>query len=292
MLRSYSGSGGLGGIMSFVQTYRRRRELDAELEAVIDSFETGWRQRAAFQTLESRRTDLLLPLLHAVEDSWLACREAERHYHRHAFRECLSSIGLWAFIVTVGFAPLTFFALIFFLEGRTGFVYTGLALGALLLGAWVRAPRVPPWNVQDRRARAASLAAERLLESLRETDALTERHHAAMIRVLDGCTDARSTTQNTMLAAALIRAIEELGDSRYLRRVERLARRERGIVREAAESCLPVLRARAERESSVRSLLRPCTEEPRQELLRPAESGLCAADCLVRPLERVENRAA
>jgi uncharacterized protein YyaL (SSP411 family) len=173
-----------------------------------------------------------------------------------------------------------------------------LTLAVIVLGAWLHAPRVPPWNVQDRRARAASLAAERLLESLRDTDAplLTERDHDALMRVLDGCTDGRSTTQNSMLAAALLRAIEVVGDSRYLRRVERLTRRERGIVREAAESCLPVLRVRLARESSVKSLLRPCRpDEPSAELLRPAGRAARASNSLVRPLERlecVENRAA
>jgi hypothetical protein len=281
--------------MSFVQTYRRRRELDAELESVIDSFETGWRQRAVCRRLESRRLDLLLPLLNAVEDSWVACREAERHYHRHAFRECLASIGLWAFILIVGFAPLTFLALAVISQDGGARLCVIATLASVVCGAWMRAPRVPPWNVQDRRARAAALAAERLLECLRAEDGarLSEWHHAALLRVLDGCTDPRSATQNTMLAAALLRAVEAVGDGRYLRRVERLTRRERGILRDAAEACLPVLQARVARDSAVRSLLRPCRpDDSSDSLLRPADSVFRPADCLVRPLERGENRAA
>lgn len=284
--------------MSFAQKYRERRELNAELESVIESFETGRRQRAAWQTPDARRTALLQPLLHAVEDSWIACRDAERHYHRHAFVDTLASVGLWVFIVFVGLAPLTFLMLqmLWKKDGLVGLSL--LTMTVTMASAWMHAPRIPPWNVHDRRARAVMLAAEHLLDSLRtdDTPALTERHHAALIRVLNGTTNGRSTTYNLMLAFALLRALEQVGDGRYAHRVEGLARRARGPLREAAESCLPTLRNRMKRESTFRALLRPCKPEERVDaLLRSADSAYCASDQLVRPLEHLnhlENRAA
>jgi hypothetical protein len=279
--------------LSFAEKYRAGRELNAEMEAVIESFETGWRQRAACQTLESRRADLLLPLLIAVEDSWIACRDAERRYRRHSFRDTLATIGFWAFIVAVGFAPLTFLALSALFQYWPAYPIAGCV--AVVLGAWLHAPRVPPWNVQDRRARAVTLAAEYLLESLRADDAaaLKERHHAALLRVLDGCTNERSATCNVMLAISLLKALEQVGDGRYARRVERLAAHGHGMVRAAALACCPALRDRLTHESRVRALLRPCRlEEDGALLVRPASARHENPAQLVRPLEQVENRAA
>ncbi len=283
--------------MPFAETYRAAREIDSEVEAIIEAFETGWKRRAASQKLEERRVDMLLPLLNAVQDCWVDCLNEERRYHRHSFRENLGSIGLWAFIALVGCAPLSALLMyLVFMGGATYKLYALGAIAAIVCGAWFLAPRIPPWNVRDRRARAVTLAAEHLLEHVRANDAarLTELHYAALSQSLDGCTNTRSITYSLALSQAILAALEQVGDGRYVRPVERIAHRERGQLRQAAMSCLPALRLRFEKDAAIRALLRPSRPDVAGDvsLLRPAKERGAQPDQLLRPSEAIENRAA
>ncbi len=121
--------------------------------------------------------------------------------------------------------------------------------------------------------RLTQAALVRLLPQMRATDSalLSEGHHAILNRELMG--------RNGELVIAILRAYEQVGDSIDLLPVERLARRltfaPRGsAVRDAVESCLQYLRARARNESISHRLLHPAdVPGPAEALLRPAGCG-------------------
>jgi hypothetical protein len=101
----------------------------------------------------------------------------------------------------------------------------------------------------------------------------------------------RYSDSQTELQIAILQAYEQIGDERAMTAVQGLANlnartRDRQRVKDAANSCLPFLQQRRERQHSSQTLLRPTTAAeatpPREVLLRPAaeQSGANPAELL------------
>lgn len=101
----------------------------------------------------------------------------------------------------------------------------------------------------------------------------------------------RATTDPAVAAlqVAILQALQQIGTGEALASVEHLAghpalRRSERVVKDAALASLEVLRARAEREGAVRTLLRPADGPEEPTLLRPAQGAPEApAEQLLRP---------
>lgn len=113
-----------------------------------------------------------------------------------------------------------------------------------------------------------------LLPRMTANDAslLNEKHRVCLNHILDG--------KDANLMIAVLKAYEQVGDSRSLPSVRKLAAGQSalfrsGVVQEAACACLPFLEARAEQEKAGRSLLRPSAVGAVQSdaLLRPTETA-------------------
>jgi len=90
---------------------------------------------------------------------------------------------------------------------------------------------------------------------------------------------------DTPLILAILKALEQIGDERAVERVERLARTAKSReVRQAAEECLPALRASASNVRLANTLLRPAESPPDATLLRPAGAGGAETATLLRPV--------
>jgi hypothetical protein len=269
---------------------------DARIDRIIDACNLGRQEQEARDLIRKHPAEALLPILDRVERAWIYGHIAERDYHRRAFRESLGALCLWTFLAMMGLAPFTALAAFSLISAtaKTQLLVASL-IAAVLGAAWLRAPRIPPWNVWDSRTCAAWQVAEQVLDSLHPNDAflLDERHHAALQRLLAACANDRSTTYNERLALSLINALKSVGDGLSVRSVERLTRHSSEPLRRAAEACLPSLRERLSRELTSGSLLRPVPPPPAaDELLRPASSIISSYEALLRPLESMEKRAA
>ncbi len=113
----------------------------------------------------------------------------------------------------------------------------------------------------------------RLLPRMQASDAhfLNDVQRNCMYRALN------AKEENFVLA--VLKALEQVGDSRALPLVEKLAQGDAETyqekrIRDAAQACLPFLRQRIEQESASRQLLRAASASgvPADTLLRPAQS--------------------
>jgi hypothetical protein len=118
----------------------------------------------------------------------------------------------------------------------------------------------------------------RQLPSMKASDAglLTERHRKILRQILA----EQEEKKFTALRVAILKALEQIGDSRDLKTVKSLAHPlipMTGIaaVRDAARACLPYLETLAQAQRVRDSLLRPSSSIPQDPgvLLRPTTSG-------------------
>jgi hypothetical protein len=151
-------------------------------------------------------------------------------------------------------------------------------------------PLAEALDKQDNATRDLAISAlERLLPRVQAADAdfLTDHQLDCLHKAL---TDDKARS----LQPALLKAIGQIGDERFLETVEALARGEgeakkRTAVRDSAEQCLPLLKERVNRQRAPRTLLRPAESASgadKEVLLRPAgnSSSVAPAD-LLRPAE-------
>jgi hypothetical protein len=127
-----------------------------------------------------------------------------------------------------------------------------------------------------------------MLPILQVSDAalLNETQRAALHKELMG--------KRADVTLAILKAFEQVGDSKLLPNVEKLARGEGHTaketqVRKEAQHCLEFLQARAEQERQRQTLLRPAMagETAPEELLRPAAGGLATdPELLLRAAEK------
>jgi hypothetical protein len=164
-------------------------------------------------------------------------------------------------------------------------------------------PLVDSWDIEDKHVReVVEPALIRLLPQMKASDAglLNAEQRDRLNRILKYKHIRRNRwTRHAALVVAILRAYQQVGDSKALQAVQRLAdgegfgAREQGI-REAAEACLPFLRLRAEQELAAGTLLRAAaaSDTPSNVLLRPAQGvGSTPPQQLLRPSEPSENRA-
>lgn len=153
-----------------------------------------------------------------------------------------------------------------------------------------------------------------LLLHLRGADAnlLSDRNHARLSMVIDRHLDRNILHQlkdsqafghynidrrHVDLRIAIIKALEQVDDGRSLPVVEKLAksvaRTEGGRrIKEAAESCLPVLRIRAEQKNNIRQLLRSADSKDSDSLnlLRSVSAvSMDASELLLRPAHTIDT---
>ncbi len=147
-------------------------------------------------------------------------------------------------------------------------------------------PLAEALSLQDKNVYAiAAGALIRLLPRMQASDAtlLNDDQRACLHRQLKG--------KNTELIQAILKAFEQVGDSKAIPFVEKLSEGEGAAakdrrIREAAIVCMPFLQAQAERERAARTLLRAASspDDPSTLLLRPAQ-GVTEVDAsrLLRP---------
>jgi hypothetical protein len=134
----------------------------------------------------------------------------------------------------------------------------------------------------------AEQALIRLLPKMQASDSilLNEEQRNALYKRLHG--------DPADLQIAILKALEQVGDSKALPHVQRLAREQASWararrVKEAAEACLPFLLKRVEQERAAGTLLRATTaDETSNALLRPAGGGHTDTETLLRPGEAGE----
>ena len=156
---------------------------------------------------------------------------------------------------------------------------------------------------EDRRTFTLTRAALiRLLPQLQASDAdlLTTRQRAALCRILNFSADNalfmdvndlvfRHHNAQADLQVAILKAFEQTGEADCLPVVKRLAGRGgrsavKKRVQNAANECLPYLRARVEKERNPQTLLRASSAEtPAELLLRPAQEHDTSTEQLLRP---------
>lgn len=129
----------------------------------------------------------------------------------------------------------------------------------------------------SRTGQMAEQALIRLLPRLRPTDAglLNEAQRDILCRELSGGNELMtgrfddSSEPDANLIVAILRALEQVGDARFVPPVEKLAAgkgraKKDARIREAAQACLPFLQARAEQgapDADPNIPLRPATSE-------------------------------
>jgi hypothetical protein len=128
-------------------------------------------------------------------------------------------------------------------------------------------------NTRDKQAKAiAAEALPPLLNRLQATD-------AALLNITQrGYLDKQLSGKNKLLVLAILKGLEQVGDSEDLAFVEGLANgrgklRKDPEVREAAKQCLAYLERRAEMEKASKMLLRPAEASGGDEMLLRAAGG-------------------
>jgi hypothetical protein len=118
-----------------------------------------------------------------------------------------------------------------------------------------------------------------LLPLLREGDSshLTPDRRARLLRALANVRDRHKLSYPLGFRVAVLKAFGEVGDATAIPAVRHLAEMkassyEKTVLRNAAQECLPLLLARAEKADEVNRLLRP-SEAESGSLLRPAQPG-------------------
>lgn len=155
-------------------------------------------------------------------------------------------------------------------------------------------PLAEALTFEDKNVQAVARdALTRLLPRLNASDAplLNEEQRNELNKAL------KTRQRHDDFLIAILKAYEQIGDSKALPFVESLAkgegRAEKSLpVREAAIACLPALRERAERERAAQTLLRPATspDNPSEFLLRPAQGASeVDPDTLLRPSSAEET---
>lgn len=236
--------------------------------------------------------------------------EARRRRRRNRYLQqaCILSAALMVTVfVTVwikkGELPADLVALFGSLTGFTGCAYGATAkyrqaakAAAQLDDARAVGPLVDSLILGDRELRAVAVSALiRLLPRLKASDSalLSQDQRKSLCRIVQKACCAAPTAlcdREIDLAVAALKAFEQVGDVSVLTCVENAARYPAygaaQQVTDAAETCLPFLKERIERDRAGRSLLRASDEPsmPADILLRPAsETGETNSRELLRP---------
>jgi hypothetical protein len=127
-------------------------------------------------------------------------------------------------------------------------------------------------------------AITRTLPQLRASDArlISDRTWSDMLRVLSAITEPNGrmrSREHVEFYEALIRAMEQIGDERALKPMERIANmrassQARARLKQAAVECLPALRQRTRAATAPETLLRAAGSNSMEELLRPSEGAV------------------
>ena len=156
-------------------------------------------------------------------------------------------------------------------------------------------PLIEALDKQDSGTRSAAIAAlTRLLPRLRaDHEKLLTHDQMTILR------DQMAKAPSPDFTAAALKAVEQIGDDRFLETVRNWAQGKGGArkspqLRDAAAACQPLLEARVERQKAGKTLLRAASANPADtgSLLRPAESGTIEPETLLRPaVTRVASEA-